>query len=266
MYTTATTVAAEGGTNYTPAGLVAEIRTPGGRTTKYTYFKNGDLAQITDANGASVKYTYDNLGRQLTKTEVSDSYPAGLTTTLAYDKDDQVISEISPKVTNRVTGAVHQAKSTTVYDPDGNVQSQTVADATGGDTARVTSMTYDAYNRVATRTDPGGDTTAFEYDVYGNKVKETDPAGNVNEYTFDADGRPLTTSLLNYTGDPNSPSAPTKLVQESRAYDPASTARVDHRRDGLGDRVHLHRRRPVRDGGPQGPAEQQGVHRAGEHL
>ncbi|GAA0581308.1 hypothetical protein GCM10010394_07430 [Streptomyces crystallinus] len=220
-YTTATTVAAEGGTNYTPAGLVASVRTPGGRTTSYSYFKNGDLAQITDANGASVKYTYDNLGRQITKTEISDSYPAGLTTTLAYDKDDQVISEISPKVTNRVTGAVHQAKSTTVYDPDGNVQSQTVADATGGDASRVTSMTYDAYNRVATRTDPGGDVTAFEYDVYGNKVKETDPVGNVNEYTFDAEGRPLTTSLLNYTGDPNSPSAPTKLVQESRAYDPA---------------------------------------------
>ncbi|MFK8907391.1 LamG-like jellyroll fold domain-containing protein [Streptomyces sp. YS-3] len=221
VYTTATTVAAEGGTNYAPAGLVASVRTPGGRTTSYTYFKNGDLAQVTDANGASVKYTYDNLGRQITKTEVSDSYPAGLTTTLAYDKDDQVVSEISPKVTNRVTGAVHQAKSTTVYDPDGNVQSQTVADASGGDTARVTSLTYDAYNRVATRTDPGGDTTAFEYDVYGNKVKETDPAGNVNEYTFDAEGRPLTTSLLNYTGDPNSPSSPTKLVQESRAYDPA---------------------------------------------
>ncbi|MEV6547817.1 LamG-like jellyroll fold domain-containing protein [Streptomyces sp. NPDC051597] len=221
VYTTATTVAAEGGTNYAPAGLVASVRTPGGRTTSYTYFKNGDLAQVTDANGASVKYTYDNLGRQITKTEVSDSYPAGLTTTLAYDKDDQVVSEISPKVTNRVTGAVHQAKSTTVYDPDGNVQSQTVADASGGDTARTTSLTYDAYNRVATRTDPGGDTTAFEYDVYGNKVKETDPAGNVNEYTFDAEGRPLTTSLLNYTGDPNSPSSPTKLVQESRAYDPA---------------------------------------------
>ncbi|MFD9795021.1 LamG-like jellyroll fold domain-containing protein [Streptomyces sp. NPDC059070] len=220
-YTTATTVAAEGGTNYAPAGLVASMRTPGGRTTSYTYFKNGDLAQATDANGASVKYTYDNLGRQVTRTEVSDSYPAGLTTTLGYDKDDQVVSELSPKVTNRVTGAVHQAKSTTVYDPDGNVQSQTVADASGGDASRTTAMTYDAYNRVATRTDPGGDVTAFEYDVYGNKVKETDPVGNVNEYTFDAEGKPLTTSLLNYTGDPNSPSSPTKLVQESRAYDPA---------------------------------------------
>ncbi|WHM37543.1 LamG-like jellyroll fold domain-containing protein [Streptomyces sp. BPTC-684] len=219
-YTTATTVAAEGGTNYAPAGLVASVRTPGGRITSYTYFKNGDLAQVTDANGASMKHTYDNLGRQITKTEVSDAYPAGLTTTLAYDKDDQVVSEISPKVTNRVTGAVHQAKSATVYDPDGNVSSQTVSDASGGDAARTTSMTYDAYNRVATRTDPGGDTTAFEYDVYGNKVKETDPVGNVNEYTFDAEGRPLTTSLLNYTGDPNSPSSPTKLVQESRAYDP----------------------------------------------
>jgi large repetitive protein len=108
-----------------------------------------------------------------------------------------------------------------VYDADGNVSSQTVADLTGGDAPRATSITYDAYNRMATRTDPGGDTTAFEYDVYGNKVKETDPAGNVNTYTFDGEGRPLTTSLLNHTGDPAAPSPPTTLVQESLAYDPA---------------------------------------------
>ncbi|MGW5659347.1 LamG-like jellyroll fold domain-containing protein [Streptomyces sp. NPDC003758] len=220
-YTTSTTPAAEGGTAVAPAGLVDTVTTPGGKTTKHVYYANGDLASVTDANGAKVTYTYDNLGRKVSQKEISDSQPSGLTTTWTYDKNDQVTTETAPAVTNRVTGAVHQAKTTTVYDYDGDVTSQTVADLTGGDASRTTSMTYDAYNRLATRTDPGGDTTSFEYDVYGNKVKETDPAGNVNTYTFDGEGRPLTTNLLNYTGDPNNPSAPTTLVQESRAYDPA---------------------------------------------
>ncbi|MER5312912.1 LamG-like jellyroll fold domain-containing protein, partial [Streptomyces sp. NPDC002773] len=218
-YTTATTPAAD--TGNTPAGLVAQVTTPGGKKTSYTYYANGDLAEITDANGAKVKHTYDNLGRLLTKTETSDANPSGLTSTQTYDKNDQVVTDTDPKVTNRVTGAVHQARTTTAYDPDGNILSQTVADLSGGDTARTTSMTYDAHNQIATRTDPGGDTTSFEYDAYGNKVKETDPAGNVNVYTFDAEQRPLTTSLLNYTGDPYNPSPATTLVQESRAYDPA---------------------------------------------
>ncbi|MEU1436179.1 LamG-like jellyroll fold domain-containing protein [Streptomyces sp. NPDC005786] len=220
-YTTATTAAAEGGTAKAPAGLVAEVVTPGGRKTAYSYFANGDVAETTDANGAKERSTYDNLGRQLTRTEVTDAQPGGLTTTLTYDKDDQVLTETDPPVTNRVTGAVHTGRTSTVYDADGNVSSQTIADLTGGDASRATSITYDAYNRMASRTDPGGDTTSFEYDVYGNKVKETDPAGNVNTYTFDGEGRPLTTNLLNYTGDPANPTSPTALVQESRAYDPA---------------------------------------------
>lgn len=218
-YTTTATVAVGGGN--APAGLMDTVTTPGGKKTTYKYFANGDLAEVTDANGATKKYTYDNLGRKITETEVTDAQPSGLTTTFTYDKNDQVTTETDPKVTNRVTGAVHQARTTTSFDPDGNILTQTVEDLTGGDAPRTTTMTYDAYNRMATRKDPGGDTTSFEYDVYGNKVKETDPAGNVNTYTFDGEGRPLTTSLLNYTGDPNNPSAPTTLVQESRAYDPA---------------------------------------------
>ncbi|WKX09807.1 LamG-like jellyroll fold domain-containing protein [Streptomyces sp. NL15-2K] len=220
-YTTSSTPAAEGGTAVAPAGLVDTVTTPGGKKTKHVYFANGDLAEVTDANGAKVTYTYDNLGRQSAKTEVSDAHPSGLTTSWTYDKNDQVLTETAPSVTNRVTGAVHRAKTTTAYDADGNVTSQSVADLTGGDASRTTSMTYDAYNRLASRTDPGGGVTSFEYDVYGNKVKETDPEQNVNTYTFDAEGRPLTTGLLNHTGDPNNPSAPTTLVQESRAYDPA---------------------------------------------
>ncbi|MEW2634830.1 LamG-like jellyroll fold domain-containing protein [Streptomyces sp. NPDC048389] len=220
-YTTSTTPAAEGGTAVAPAGLLNEVTTPGGGKTKHVYYANGDLAEVVDANGAKVKYTYDNLGRETARTEISDAHPSGQTTTQAYDKNDQVVSDTGPAVTNRVTGAVHQAKSTTEFDADGNVLSQTVSDLTGGDAPRTTTMTYDAYGRMATRTDPGGETVSFEYDVYGNKVKETDPDGTVNTYTFDGEGRPLTTNLLNYTGDPHNPSAPTTLVQESRAYDPA---------------------------------------------
>ncbi|WP_405854134.1 DNRLRE domain-containing protein [Streptomyces sp. NBC_00090] len=220
-YTTTATPAMEGGTAKAPAGLVAQVVTAGGKKTSYTYYANGDLAEITDANGAKARFTYDNIGRQLSKTETSDANPAGLTTSQTYDKYDQVVTETTPPTTNRVTGAVHQARTTTAFDPDGNILSQSVADLTGGDTARTTSMTYDAYNRMITRTDPGGDTTSFEFDVYGNKVKETDPAGTVNTYTFDAEQRPLTTNLLGYTGDPYNPSPPTTLVQESRAYDPA---------------------------------------------
>lgn len=220
-YTTATTPAAEGGAAVAPAGLVNQVTTAGGKQTSYTYFANGDLAEITDANGAKAKVTYDNLGRQLTRTEISDANPAGLVTSQTYDKNDQVVTETGPTVTNRVTGAAHQARTTTGFDADGNILSQTVSDVTGGDAARTTTMTYDPYNRLAGRTDPGGDTTSFEYDGYGNKVKETDPAGNANTYTFDGENRPLTTSLLNHTGDPNNPSAPATLVQESRAYDPA---------------------------------------------
>ncbi|MFI6207113.1 LamG-like jellyroll fold domain-containing protein [Streptomyces sp. NPDC051041] len=220
-YTTSTTPAAEGGTAVAPAGLVDTVITPGGKRTKYVYYANGDLASVTDANGAKVTYTYDNLGRKASQKEVTDAQPNGLTTTWTYDKNDQVTTETAPAVTNRVTGAVHRARTTTVYDWDGNVTSQTVADLTGGDASRTTSMTYDAYNRLATRTDPGGGVTSFEYDVYGNKVKETDPEGTVNAYTFDGEGRPLTTSLLDYTGDPNDPEPARTLVTESRAYDPA---------------------------------------------
>ncbi|WP_457459620.1 LamG-like jellyroll fold domain-containing protein [Streptomyces sp. TE5632] len=220
-YTTSSTPAAEGGTAVAPAGLMDTVTTPGGKKTKYVYFANGNLAEAVDANGAKVKYTYDNLGRRTAQTEVSDAHPDGLTTRWTYDKNDQVVTETGPPVTNRVTGAVHQARTATVFDDDGNITSQTVADLTGGDASRTTAMTYDAHNRLASRTDPGGGTTSFEYDGYGNKVKETDPEGNVNAYTFDAERRPLTTVLLNHTGDPNNPQAPTTLVQESRAYDPA---------------------------------------------
>ncbi|MEU9399231.1 LamG-like jellyroll fold domain-containing protein [Streptomyces sp. NPDC048242] len=228
-YTTSTTPAADSGN--APAYLEASTVTPGGATTTYSYNHNGDLAQQTSPNGAAVRFTYDNIGRQLTKSEISDSYPSGLVSSSAYDKDDQVVTETEPAVTDRVTGAVHTARTTTVYDVDGNIASQTTSDLTGGDGPRRTEWTYDSGNRVSTEsqvsafnadgTDKTLQSTTYTYDVYGNAVKEVDPSGNETDYTFDADNRQITTTQPGYTGDPDNPSSARTLTLDSRAYDPA---------------------------------------------
>jgi YD repeat-containing protein len=48
-----------------------------------------DLAKATDAAGQRTTYTYDNLGRTLTTTVTSDSFPSGLTTTYTYTPQGQ---------------------------------------------------------------------------------------------------------------------------------------------------------------------------------
>ena len=219
-YTDGTTVAAMGG-GYAPAGLPYKVTTPGGAISTTQYYSDGDVAQTTDADGLITKYTYDGLGRVLTKTVVSDSYPSGLTTSYQYNQLGQVTQETDPAVTDRVTGAVHTAQITTSYDADGDVTGQAVADGTGGDASRSVANTYDPHDLLATSTDATQAATKYTYDPYGDLASETDPAGNVTNYVYDADGQLLTTTLQNYTGDPANPSPATNLVESTRAYDPA---------------------------------------------
>jgi large repetitive protein len=204
-----------------PAGLPYQVTTPGKAVTTTQYYSDGDVAQTTDADGLVTKYTYDGLGRVLTKTVVSDSYPNGLVTSYQYNQLGQVTQETDPAVTDRVTGAVHTAKISTTYDADGDVTGQTVADTSGGDASRSVSNTYDSHDLLATSTDAAQSATRYTYGPYGDLASETDPAGNITDYVYDADGRLLTTTLQNYTGDPSNPSPATNLVESTRAYDPA---------------------------------------------
>ena len=144
-----------------------------------------------------------------------------LVTTYTYNADGQVAQRDRPGVTDQVTGAMHTAQTTTSYDADGDVLSQTVADTTGGDASRTVSYTYNAQDLKATTTDAAGAVTHYTYDAYGNKASQTDPAGNVTNYAYDANGQLLTTTLANYTGSPPGPQAAARLTEESRAYDPA---------------------------------------------
>jgi RHS repeat-associated protein len=210
-----------------PKGLPVRTVSPGGAVNQVSYFQNGDVASTTDALGLVTSYTYDGVGQVLSQKAVSDTYPDGLTTTYEYDKNGQVTAEHDPQLTDRVNGSTHAAVSSTVYDDDGDVTSQTVSDASGGDAPRTETQTYDAYDHVLTESDANvaagtsyGSTTTYTYDTSGNKTKEVTSAGNEADYTYDDNGNLLTQSLM-YTGDPVSPQAPTQLIESSRAYDPA---------------------------------------------
>ncbi|MER7753210.1 LamG-like jellyroll fold domain-containing protein [Kitasatospora sp. NPDC097643] len=219
-YTDGTTVAAAD-SGFAPKGLPYRTTSPGGAVTSVSYFRNGDIASVTAPSGLVTRFGYDNLGQIRTKTVVSDSYPAGLTTGYTYNKAGQQDSRTDPPTTNRVTGAVHQARTTSVFDADGNVLSQAVADLTGGDTTRTVSNTYTAYNQLETSTNAAGGITRNTYDASGARTSETSPGGVTTATDYDALGRLLTQTLKGYTGDPVNPSPAKDLVQSSRAYDPA---------------------------------------------
>ncbi|HEV2372371.1 MAG TPA: LamG-like jellyroll fold domain-containing protein [Streptosporangiaceae bacterium] len=230
-YTTSSTPAA--GTGTAPAGLLASATSPGGGTETLSYYADGDVATITDPAGEVTRYTYDGLGRVLTKTVVSNSYPNGLTTHYTYNGQNQVLTQTDPGVTDHVTGAIHTAKTTNVYNTDGNLTSVSVADQTGGDSSRTTTYGYNSNDEQTSATDPMGAVTKYAYDAYGNKVKEFDPAGNETDYSYDPNGHLLTKTLVNYTGDPANPLPAVNLVEESRAYDPAG--RLASVTDSMGD-------------------------------
>jgi RHS repeat-associated protein len=222
---TATYPAAD--TGNVPKGLPVRSVSPGGSVNSVSYFHNGDVATSTDAAGLVTSYTYDGLGQVLAKKVVSDTYPNGLTTAYTYDQAGQIVEEDDPQLTDRVTGATHAAATTTVFDADGDITSQTVKDLSGGDSARTESQTYDAYDHVLTQTDANanagganGGTTTYTYDLSGNKTQEVSKSGTTSNYTYDDNGH-LLTQTLQYTGDPVSPQSATTLTESSRAYDPA---------------------------------------------
>lgn len=186
-------------------------------------FLNGSMANVQvyqralSASDVAALYAAGYTGNAYANTT-----PGGLVTSLTYDGVGQVTSQTDPQVTDRVTGAVHTAKTTTTFDVDGDIISQAVTDsAAGGDASRTVSSTYNSHDQLATSTDANGNVTTMSYDGYGNLVSQTAPDGTVNNSTYDAEGRLLTQTLSNYTGDPVNPSSPRPLTEVSRAYDPA---------------------------------------------
>ncbi|MGW0313313.1 LamG-like jellyroll fold domain-containing protein [Streptomyces flavidovirens] len=216
-YTTGSEAAMGGG--MTPAGLVASKKTPGSGASMYAYFSNGDLAQVTSPSGLRTKFTYDGLGRKLSETQISDSFPDGITTTYSLDSMSRITSESGAGVKNEITGATHTAKTTRTFDDDGNLLTESAEDTTGGDAKRSITHHYNAHGLNDSTTDAEGKTTTFGHDLLGRPVRQTDPGGNQLAYVWTTRGQHARTVLKNWTGHPSGQTQ--DLVVVSYAYDPA---------------------------------------------
>ncbi|MFF7023439.1 DNRLRE domain-containing protein [Streptomyces klenkii] len=218
-----------------PAGLLASMTDAKGKTTKYTYFANGDLAETTDPAGLVTRYTYDRLGRKLTETDISDSQPKGVTVSYTYDGLGRTVTTTKPGVKNQVTGVTHTAFTTIEFDQDGLVLRSEVADTTGGDPTRVTRTEYDDSGRPVRVTDAEGAETSFGYDALGNRAWQVDPSGTRTEYTYTPRNKVAEVRVRDWSGDPEE--APKDadekvLVTDSYAYDMAG--RMTRHADAMG--------------------------------
>nr|WP_255130607.1 hypothetical protein [Streptomyces sudanensis] len=213
-YTTGAEPAVGGGN--TPTGLPLTTADPRGKTTRYQYYRNGDLAWVTEPSGRVTKYTYDALGRKLTETVVTDANPSGTTSTFAYDKLSRVTTLIDPAATNVVTLGRHQQRTTTTYDADGNVVRTEVSDLLGGDATRVMTFELDDRGRPERVTDAEGNETTYTYDVFGNKTSMVDGNGNHFDYVYTARNMMAEARLRDWDDDGGDPD---HTVLNSYAYD-----------------------------------------------
>lgn len=230
-YTDGTT-AAEGGGNE-PAGLLKWTKDARGKQTDYRYFANGDLASATEPgpnageSGLVTKYKYDLLGRKISETEFSDSYPQGLETKFVYDERNKPVEVTDAPVTNAVTGVKHTKHTRTTFNADGLPDKVEVSDLTGGDPARTTLYTYDDKGRQDSVTDAEGAKTTYGFDVFGNRTWVVDAHGTRIEYAYTARNKVAEVRLRGWHGKPVSggvgegeaPTDGSLLVLEANTYD-----------------------------------------------
>ncbi|MCZ9347558.1 LamG domain-containing protein, partial [Streptomyces sp. TRM76130] len=179
-YTTGVEPARDGGN--TPTGLLKTSTDPRGAVVRYAYYNSGDLAEVVEPSGLITRYSYDAIGRRISATDISDSQPAGVTTTYTYDKLSRLVSSLDPQVGDAVTGAQHQLRTTTTYDPDGVVTATGIEDVVGADLSRSMTFELDEYGRPVRVTDAEGNETSYGYDPFGNQTFMVDGNGNRFEY------------------------------------------------------------------------------------
>lgn len=237
-YTDGTEPAIGGGT--VPAGLLEAEIDPAGARTELSYTGAGDLASVVAPSGLTTVYTHDELGRVISTTGISDSFPDGVTSTTTYDRNGDVVAETGPAVTNAVTGQVHRRQVEHVFDADRRETRTTVSDVAGGDVARTTRYEFDDAGRQVRVTDPEGGVTARTYDPAGNVQTVTDPEGRTLLTVYDRRDLQIATYQTNYD-DPTDAAGPAQVRLSATAYDDGG--RVATTTDANGTlRRHVHDR------------------------
>ena len=186
-----------------PRGLVTRETDPTGVATDYTYDATGALVDTTGTsrtvwvNGTSTSASpVTTLGRNTFGEVTHQRDPNQAVTTTAYDAMGRPTTMTLPSYTPPGGSAIASSTSTT-YNAQGLQQSTT--DALG----RVTTLAYDKYGRLVSRTFPdpdgGGPKAApvwnHAYSRAGELLDTTDPAGAHTLATYDELGRQATATL-----------------------------------------------------------------------
>jgi RHS repeat-associated protein len=183
---------------YDAANRLTEVLDPEQGATTYTYDGNDNRLTQSDAKQQTTTFSYDDLNR-LTQIQAAD----GTTTTYIYDAAGNRTEEIDAngQLTTHAYDALNRLTRTTYanvltptgddlqqidygYDPNDNLFDVTeIYSGTSG--VRVTTRSYDDFNRMLTVTDPEGHILTYNYDAVGNRLTLTAPA-RVTRYVYDA--------------------------------------------------------------------------------
>ena len=154
---------------YNSAGKVTSIIDPVGRQTTFQYAPNNiDLVSIQQKSSSGfstiAQFTYNTQHLPLTYTDA-----AGQVTTYSYNTAGQ----LTQKTDALGSTTKYQYNSLGYLTQIINANNQTAA-----------TFTYDAFGRVATRTDSEGYIIAYAYDSFDRLTTETFPDGTARQYAY----------------------------------------------------------------------------------
>jgi RHS repeat-associated protein len=216
---------------YDPTGMVTQevqpVSSASGITTAYGYDAAGNQTLYTDGNGSQWWDTYNSWGLQGSRVEPSTAAyttPVNSTFTLAYDADQNPVTETEPggvtvsstynnlgELTGQSGTGADAATPTRSfgYNAAGDMTSASTSNTAGsGSNATSESLTYDDRGQVLTAAGSAG-STSYAYNGDGLVTSVADAAGTTS-YGYDNDDRlstlanPLTGTTATYSYNPDS--------------------------------------------------------------
>ncbi|MCJ8503060.1 fibronectin type III domain-containing protein [Desulfatitalea alkaliphila] len=167
---------------FTRDGRNTAISSADGTETQKEYDVWGNLTRIGHPDGGSESWQYDPV-HQKKSAHIDEN---GIVTRYAYDAAGRLIQQID------AAGTADERISDYTHDAAGNMTTVRISGA--GQTA-LTTMAYDDYGNLVSRTDAENHTETFsDHDIMGNALTRIDGRGNRWTFTYDAAGRPLTTT------------------------------------------------------------------------